>query len=308
MKPSQPSDEIKALFLSTSVPQIDVKDQVLQKLHEQKKQKETYRMKRKIGLITAACLVFGVTTAFAAIKVYELKNDKGEVVVQVNRTEQNTVSGPTSFNEKINEVRKSLKPGTAAAVYVKSKENPEKTIYFVSKAVESADRSEFQSMVGNLFHFPDELVGGYSFKGGFIDQKKNREVVDEEAMYREADETNKDVVIREVPVDKKIERMVATYARDTGEVRLIIENLEGIHNVSTDAGPDVTVEKVKIDHTEAIYHVLTIQNPGQESEVIKYITFLNNDKKQLFELRTGSADITKEDLITMAKGLIKQQQ
>ncbi|MGC5327565.1 hypothetical protein [Brevibacillus sp. SYSU BS000544] len=307
MKPSQPSDEIKKLFQTTSVPKIDVKDQVLQKLYGRNSQKEAHQMKRKMGLIVAACLVFVVTSAFAAIKVYELKNDKGEVVVQVNRTEQNTVSEPVSYNDKINEVRESLKPGTAVAVYVKSKDNPEKIIRFLQKAIDSTDRSELQSMVGNIFRFPAELVGGYSFTSGYIEHMVNHEV-DEEAMRREADETNKDVVIKEIPVDKKIQRMSAAYARGTGEIRLNIDNLEEIQKISSDAGPDVTVEKVMIDQTEAIYHILTIQNQGKESRVIKYIKFLNNDKKQLFELRTRSADITKEDLVTVAKDLIKQQQ
>lgn len=86
MKRSDSFDEVKQLITDTPVPQIDVKDQVLDRLRERQNKKEEFRVKKRMGLIIAACVVFSVTTAYGAVKVYELKNEKGEVVSQITHT------------------------------------------------------------------------------------------------------------------------------------------------------------------------------------------------------------------------------
>lgn len=159
MTPFRQPDEWKELFLDAASQEFDVKEQVLQKLHERKKQKEAYRVKKRIGLIVATCLVFGVTSAYAAMKVYELKNDKGEVVVKIDQ-EQPEYDRSQSRQEILQQVRNSLEPGTIAAIYVAGEDNPDKNIDFVQVPLTFTNHTEMQSKVGSFFAIPADLTGG----------------------------------------------------------------------------------------------------------------------------------------------------
>lgn len=297
MKPTQPPDEMKQLFLATPVPQIDIKDQVMEKLHERNRHKEAYRVKRKVALIVAASLVFGVTSAFAAIKVYELKNDKGEAIFKINETAQEQVIEYKSYDEKLNEIREGLKPGSAVAVYIASNDNPEKMVSVLHTPITSTDRSVIQTEVGKLFAFPAELVGGYSFKNGFVERRVHYDY-DEKAMIEEAERTKKDVIVKNLKVDPIVNRTGATYSGSAGEVLISVDNLENTKWISTDASPDETVEKITVGGKEALYHV----KKNEQKEIVwKYIVFLKEDANLLLEVKTRSAQVTKEDLLAIAE-------
>ncbi|MGG1663009.1 hypothetical protein [Brevibacillus sp. NRS-1366] len=298
MTRSQQSDEWKKQMMDAVAEDFDVKHQVLQKLHEQKKHKEAYFMKKKISLILAATLVLGATTAFAAMKVYELKNDQGEVVVKVNET-QTKPEVLESTRDIINEVRETLKPGASVAVYVPGPENPDKNVRFMQAPLMQTNHSALQTEVGSFVGIPTELVGGYKFSEGFIHHQVNYSQPELfESMIQEAEKNNKKVVVRDLPIDPRIDRLNITYKGTKGEVFLILTNFEKVKWVSSEAGPDETVEKVTVQKKEALYHVQKL-----EDKETKYVEFYNDKKKQLLEVRTVAAEITKEDLLAIAEKL-----
>ncbi|MGO0058456.1 hypothetical protein ACTID9_00040 [Brevibacillus fluminis] len=299
MKPSKSSDELERLFLQTDVPKIDVKDQVLAKITERKKQREAEKVKKKIIVIVAACLVFGVTSAFAAIKVYELKNDKGEVVVQVNKVDQNPgLNHQKTFNEKISEIRESMKPDTAAIVYIAS-DNPQKIISRIQKPITSSDRAALQTELGTLLTVPAELQGSFVFQEGYVEHMVNYDYKKEE-IYQEAERTKQDIIIKEMKVDKKVQRTGATYKNNKGAVRIDIDNFENIKYMSSEAGPDETVEKVQVHGQEAIYHVQKSSDTGQE---YKYLEIFNEKANLLYTVSTSFTTVSKEDLLAIAAKL-----
>ena len=301
MKRTEPFDEIKQLFDATPVPRIDVKNQVLERVKERKVHREAFRVKKKVISIVAACFVFGVTSAFAAMHVYELKNSDGEVVVQVQKTaEEPVLDHRNTYMEQINQIRESLQPGTAVAAYVVT-DNPDKIVSFLQKPVTSDDRSVLQAEAGTLFTFPEELVGGFLFGEGYVEHVVKHDYNKEE-MYKEAEQTKKDVIIKQLEVEPDIQRLGATYANSKGEkVILNVDNFANVKYVSSEAGPDDTVETVKVNGMEAIYQVKKLQ--GSDTEM-KSIQIYKEETKLLYEVTTSSTDISKEDLLAIAEKLV----
>lgn len=307
MKPTKPFGDVEHLIMDTPVPKIDVKDRVLEKLRERKNQREAVRVKKKIGLIVAACLVFGVTSAYAAMKVYELKNEKGEVVVQINQTAKDPVTSQhKTYGQMLKEVRESVKPGTAVAVYIVP-DNPQKIVAFFQKPITSTDRRVIQAEAGNMFAFPADLTGGYTFKEGFVQHMIIHDYKKED-FYKQAEETKKDVIVKELKVEPTIEQLGATYANHKGEVRIRIENFEKVKYVSTEAGPDDTVEKVKVGKREALYHLRKIKGADGKTESMEQsIEYFKDEAKLLYHVWTSSPEITKQDLLAIVEKLEESQ-
>lgn len=120
-----------------------------------------------------------------------------------------------------------------------------------------------------------------------------------EEMYREAEQTKKNVIVRKLETAPKIKRLVAQYKGSKGDVSVIVESFENTKYVSFPAGPDTTVENVKVHNKEALYYVQKLKT----GKAAKYIQFFKDDTNQLYEVRTTSPELTKEDLLVIADKL-----
>ncbi|MEJ8545212.1 hypothetical protein [Brevibacillus borstelensis] len=305
MKRSESFDDVKQLITDTPVPRIDIKDQVLDRLRERQNKKEEFRVKKRMGLIIAACVVFSVTSAYAAVKVYELKNEQGEVVSKITQTTEDPVVGDhKTYSELLEEVRASIKPGKAAAVYIVP-DNPNKIVSFLQTPLISTDQAVIQGEVGDKFTFPAELAGGYAFKEGTVLHEIIRDYKKED-FYKEAEETKKEVIVKELKVQPNIDNVIATYTHDKREVSLIIKNFENVKYASTEAGPDDTVEKVKVGAQEALYTLNKIKGAdGNVEKIHQTVEFYKEDKKLMINVFTTSPDMTKKDLLAIAEKLVK---
>jgi hypothetical protein len=305
VKRSDSFDEVKQLITDTPVPQIDVKDQVLDRLRERQNKKEEFRVKKRMGLIIAACMVFSVTTAYGAVKVYELKNEKGEVVSQITHTTAEPGEGQhKTYSQLFNEVRESVKPGNAAAVYIVP-DNPNKIVSFFQIPITSTDRAVIQKEAGDKFTFPAELAGGFTFKDGSVQHEVIRDY-NKEDFYKEAEETKKDVIVKELKVEPTFQLIAGTYSNSKGDVTVRIENFEKVKYSAAEAGPDDTVENVKVGGQEALYQLTNLKGEnGSVVRVDKSIQFYKEDKKLMVFVSTSSPDIAKEDLLAIAEKLVK---
>lgn len=74
-------------------------------------------------------------------------------------------------------------------------------------------------------------------------------------MIQEAEKDKKEVVVRALPVDPKIQRLSITYNGSKGDVLLLVTNFENMKWISNDAGPNETVEKVTVQQKKgAVSH------------------------------------------------------
>ncbi|MGG4496056.1 hypothetical protein [Brevibacillus reuszeri] len=299
MTRSQQSSEWKRQLMDVVDDDFDVKDQVLQKLHERKKQREAISVKKRIGLIVAATLVLGGTTAFAAMKVYELKNDQGEAVVRISKTNEPDLDFSGDRNGIMNQIRETLQPGARVAVYIAGPDNPDKNVGFMEIPLMVAEQSELQKKVGSFFEIPQELVGGYEFVEGHINHQLNQDAAaffDE--VVKEAERDNKKVLVRDLPYNPKLQYLYLTYKASKGEVSVNLTNFENMKWISDEANSNETVEKVTVQKKEALYRVRKLNDSESKS-----VQVYQDDKKRLIEVRTMEPDITKEDLLKIAEKL-----
>lgn len=299
MTRSQKSDEWKQQLMAAAE-DFDVKDRVLHKIKERQQQMEGNRMKKRISLIVAATLVFGVTSAYAAIKVHELTNDQGEAVVKIEMSANQLPAAAEHEIKTFEDVRNSLQPGESAAVYFPGPDNPKKRVSFTRMPVVHETSAALQNEVGGFYAVPVEIAGGYKFVNGHVDYPFNYRQPELFAeMYEEAEKEKKVVVVRKVSPEPKIERVVTTYKGNAGEAMITVTNFEDLKYISEETGPDGIVEKVKVQNKEAIYMESKLMD-GTDQKIVK---LYQDDKKRLFEVIAMNSTMTKEDLLAIAEEL-----
>jgi hypothetical protein len=299
----QPEDWKKQLIAAAD--DFDVKDQVLRKIKERQKLREGYSVKKRMGLIAAAILVFGGTSAFAAIQVYELKDEQGEAVVKIEQNATQPQANRGESGKILEDVRSSLIPGESAAVYIPGPENPDKIVSFTRVPVVHETPSTLQKEVGSFYKVPEELVGGYKFVEGHVDylfDYTQPELFAE--MHKEAERDKKEVVVRKVSPMQKIRKVYLAYTGSTGkeragEVNINITNFEDVKYVSDKTGPDGIVETVNVKSEEALYMVKTVLSGNQR----KSLKYYQADKKRLVEIASIDPNITKEEILAIAEKL-----
>jgi hypothetical protein len=299
MTRSQPPDDWKQQ-LTAAAEDFDVKHQVLQKIKERQKEQEGYSVKKRIGLIAAAILVFGGTSAYAAVKVFELKNEQGDVVVKVEQ--QQNVEAPSSesvFETAQQKARESLKPGETAAIYIPGAEGPGNQMSFASKPLNHENNlASLQEEVGDFYSIPSELVGGYTYVNGIVAYRYNYNQPELfEEMRQEAEKDNKDFVTRKVST-QPIARLLVEYTSSKGMVGLGVTNFGIMKSIMEVVEPDEIVEKVKVKNHEALYIVRKEPNGTEE----RFVKFYRDDQKKLFEV-IGDQNFAKEELLKIAEGI-----
>ncbi|TKI59104.1 hypothetical protein E8L90_28965 [Brevibacillus antibioticus] len=304
MTRSQQPDDWKQQ-LTAAADDFDVKDQVLQKIKERKNMSEGKQMKKRLGLLVVAILVFGGTSAYAAMKVYELKNEKGEAVVKVQQT---TTPQPQSSQESIKnfeDARNSLKPGEGAAIYMPGPDNPKKRVSFTYVPVIHESTPPLQKEVGGFYEVPAELVGGYKFVNGHVNYPFNYSQPELfEEMHKEAENEKKQIVVRKVSPKPNFDRVYTLYkgsegAETEGDVYIAITNLEGMKWIEEEAGEDGIVEKVKVQKYEGMYVARKLLDGKEEKKVQVY----QEDKNRLIEVVALNPALTKKDLLMIAEKL-----
>ncbi|MGK5506691.1 hypothetical protein [Brevibacillus formosus] len=303
MTRSQQPDDWKQQLLAAA-DDFDVKDQVLQKIKERKNISEGKQMKKRLGLLVAAILVFGGTSAYAAMKVYELKNEKGEAVVKV----QQTAPQPQSSSETMKtfeDARNSLKPGEGAAIYMPGPDNPDKRVSFTYIPVEHLTTPPLQKEVGSFYEVPAELAGGYKFVKGHVEYPfdySQPELFEE--MYTEAEKDKKQIVMRKVSPKPTINRVFTLYkgsegAEKDGDVYIAVTNFEGLKWIEEEAGQDAIVEKVKVQKYEGMYVAQKLLDGKEQKKVQVY----QEDKNRLIEVVAMNPVLTKKELLAIAENL-----
>ncbi|MFS0553473.1 hypothetical protein [Brevibacillus sp. 179-C9.3 HS] len=304
MTRSQQPDDWKQQLLAAA-DDFDVKDQVLQKIKEQTNRSEGKQMKKRLGFIVAAILVFGGTSAYAAMKVYELKNEKGEAVVKVQRTATPLQKSSPESIKTFEDARNSLKPGEGAAIYIPGPDNPDKRVSFTYIPVEHLTTPLLQKEVGSFYEVPAEIAGGYIFVKGHVEYPfdyTQPELFAE--MHKEAEKEKKQIVMRKVSPKPTINRILTVYkgsegAEMEGDVSIAITNFEGVKWIEEEAGEDAIVEKVKVQKYEGLYVAKKLLDGKEQKEVQVY----QEDKNRLIEVIANNPVLTKKELLAIAENL-----
>lgn len=256
--PNESRESIKAIFTDPRIPQqIDVTSVVMDQI---KQNKEGFFVKYKVSILVAIGLLASITTGYAAVQYYQLKNPQGEVIYQeqdVSNANVKIMDKPDpemqAFLEKRWEIEDSLEAGTAVAAYI-IPHNPTKRVITISKPFEYEAWGDLEAKVGKQAVVPESLPGGFLFLNGQVETSIKREY-NKEALYQQAGNGKDEYVAQRLERTDEMDYADVTYQAGEKYVNVSISNFdEAVGNTVYMANLDKQKkEKLKVGQLEILY-------------------------------------------------------
>lgn len=256
--PNESRESIKALFTDPRIPQqIDVTSVVMDQI---KQNKEGFFVKYKVSILVAIGLLASITTGYAAVQYYQLKNPQGEVIYQEQDVSNANVKvidkqdpEMQAFLEKRWEIEDRLEAGTAVAAYI-IPHNPTKRVITISKPFEYETWGDLEAKVGKQAVVPESLPGGFLFLNGQVETSIKREY-NKEALYQQAGNGKEEYVAQRLERTDEMDYADVTYQAGEKYVNVSISNFDDVvGNTVYMANLDKQKkEKVKVGQLEILY-------------------------------------------------------
>lgn len=288
MKIIQSTDDIRKAAELVTLPSIDVRQNVMQKIYR-RKEKQTMKRSKRILLVIAATVFFTIAAGFTAVKVWELKGPGG-LPFKYSLFSENSKELSAELLEQRNAQWEKVQPGGALAV-LRTKNNPENVIGVTFKPLVTNDPAELEQKIGDAFKEPASLPEGYSFKEGQLNWGINDQI--RTSMLEEAKETEKDSVIRIIEPSGSISSYSLIYTGRGGELNISLNfDFVGDELNQPDTGNKVT--KIKMGGFEAIY------TEGDGRSEIKWI---DGQDKIMYAIGCPQGNIDQNELVKVAESL-----
>jgi len=311
MSPNKSQKSIKDLFNDPRIPQeIDISNQVMTKI---KRDKERFFVKYKVSILVAIGLIASLTTGYAAVQYYQLKNEKGEVLYQEKDISQFDSKSEIvqeldpeteKYDNKRWEIESSLEPGTAAALYI-AVHNPTKVIEKSFNPFAFSTLADLRQKLGNQIFVPETLPGGFTFSDAAL-TFGIKEEFDKEALYKKAEQEKKEYVIQPLEWTNEMDRLMATYKSGENSIHLNIRNYEGVED-STTYIVDLDQQKkqvVKVGQIEVLYTEETRKDRVYKS--IVWVVEISGKKIQ-YEVSSRGNTLTKDNISQFVNAVIQKK-
>jgi len=312
-------NRMRELLLSKPVPKVDVKHKVMATVYAKKKQEEKV-VKKKIGLLLTVGLLVGASSVWAGMEIVQLKNEKGEVVLEIEKMsevqqqqlrQQLTPAQKDSISNRSEELMRQLdigeqiidglNPGDAIAIYwpltkFQLQANPysKPFIDVRAKPFTYTTLEDMEQKVGHLFKIPVEIGTDFKFTKGKVSYEPS-DKYDEEAMKAELINTRKEYVVKPIPLSDKFRNAEVEYQGQKGSAFLDVSILND--EKASVGAIDSIIEKVMIGNNEAVYFHPSSNN----EESFHSLQWVKNGTKVRYHLRIQMGVGTKEELIKMAE-------
>lgn len=311
MSPNKSHESIKDLFNDPRIPQeIDISRQVMEKI---KRDKERFFVKYKVSILVAIGLIASISSGYAAVQYYQLKDEKGEVIYQQKDISQ-TPGKPKvvkeldpetqKYHDKRSEINSNMEPGTAAAVYI-AVHNPKKVVATLFKPFEFANVADLRKKVGDQILVPETLPGGYSFEDANLTFDIKREY-DKEALYKKAEQEKKEYVIQPLEWTNELDTLYATYKSGKSYINLNISNYEDVEDSTTYiiTQDDQKKEVIKVGQIEVLY-----TEEARKDRVDKNIVWVMEyaGKKMQYEVVATGDELTKGNISEFVNAMMPKK-
>jgi len=254
----EPGKSIKAIFTDPHIPQqIDVTSVVMDQI---KQNKEGFFVKYKVSILVALGLLASITTGYAAMQYYQLKNPQGEVLYQEKdiseyrgKIDKGSDSEMDALYGKRWKIEDSMEPGTAAAVYI-VENNPKKMVFTIGAPLRYTTLGEVHKKVGEELFLPETLPGGFTFLDARLENEIKQEY-DKEVLYKKAEKEKKDIVMQPLEWTDELNYINVTYKAEDSFLDLIISNYEGIdgNTIYVQGLDSQKKEVIKVGQIEVLY-------------------------------------------------------
>lgn len=316
-----------------NVQTFDVTDRVMARIRQSSQESSgptaARRLRPRIAApaLVAIAVLGTAVSGYAASQYLELRNNKGDVVLNTAVTSPSTddVKQRMRAEEAYREEAKSrLQPGEYAAYYVKDGDASSRQIDFVYKEneVSSFDRlqEEAKRTGAPLFHAPVHLPDGYRFDLGYVypvfaipaaNSAEYQALTDELIRKAEAAPEGEKLVTHKLnpnPSDLEFKLTFARYAKGTDYVTITASKYDPKSSSFTvmQNGQD-KAEQLTVNGVEAYY--IQAGEGSQPLEAGKNrLGWLDEQRGLNFTLSDNQdSPLSKEDLIRIAEDLIAPQ-
>ncbi|MFP3392951.1 hypothetical protein [Brevibacillus sp. SIMBA_040] len=306
MSPNESRESIKELFNDPRIPQqIDITDQVMKTI---KQNKEGFFVKYKVSILVAIGLLASITTGYAAVQYYDLKNPQGDVIYQEKDSSKTNVklvdeldANEEAYEAKRREVEENLAPGTAVVAYIVPN-NPKQQVTILSSPFTFTDPLSMREKVANKVVVPETLPGGFAFKSGSVEFGIDA-VYNKEALYQQAQTSKKEYVLLPLKLKDQFDYVNMTYKAGESYVDVYISNFEGMEDNTVyvvDPGNGSKV-KLKVGEMEVLY-----SEEDRGDRVDKEIMWVMEveGKKVRYEVLSSSQEFNKNNVEKFVKALL----
>jgi hypothetical protein len=304
MNEDQFDSKVKELFQDDSIPSSVRKriDETYDNIEsEGKKRKRFFSFSLSKGL--RAALIGGGLLAASAAGVlasqgFQLFDTDGEKVMELSKAESDILEWDTSAAE---EYKEKVKNGEAL-VYYKVSDYPQKnfTVYRPQRIF--SDFEDYKKAIQHSYSPSASLPYGLEFVTGKItvDADQDQFSAVESELYREAANSDKEIVAKILRAEEKEDQIVAVTQYVNGDTEVFVRSsskVELYENMPLDDG-EIVISKVNVQEHEAFY--LKQENGQFPYQSILWINEYDGGKL-MFEVLTYSLDMPKEQLVEISE-------
>ncbi|RXT07021.1 hypothetical protein [Ammoniphilus sp. CFH 90114] len=245
----------------------------------------------KIAVLAGALITFSGMT-YAATNLYQLMNDKGEVVMELTEEPIDSTQDWNSMEELVESIE-----AEQTIIAYETDKYPTDEFMIHTKPSEYSELGELNAESQQSYDFKEELSGGYTFKKGIIMAEREGDIFQEikEELLQEAKDTDKKIVYRILDglVGNKQLNTLAEYTNGHEVVHVLTtDDTARYENMKHDPS-QTDLSKVMVNGQEAFYI-----NQGVR-QAIQWISETDGTKRY-FRVATMSETVKKEDLINLA--------
>ncbi|USG66434.1 DUF4367 domain-containing protein [Brevibacillus ruminantium] len=252
-------------------------------------------------LAMVSLLVLMITSGFVVLKYLEIKNEAGETVLSYQEARPLSAEKIEELKAKqatIDQLRSTLQPGTAAAVYQAKDENGQPQYFYIQNPLVVNNLDALKERLGPDLRTPAEKIDGYRFSQATLFIGYELDDSQMAVMAAEAQEQNKEYVIRPVPMRSDITSVSITYENDAGQILFLnARHQEGQGRIVLPAVHEQS-EQVLIHGSEGIYLEYLHPEGGKR----KILEWLQAGSNWLLSLTTADG-FSKDDLIRIAESI-----
>lgn len=261
MKKFQSYNQFEAEWKKEGIPEIDL-DKVKSKvINSNRIDLQPYRGRQRMVLV-AVVVIFTLCFTTIAIAIYngwQLKNNKGDVVLSYSESEKSEVANfergakeGAKFAKEQQELRESLAPGEVAYFLVTKEYGISKFFRVLQKEVRISDIEKLMESTTTKFKIPQYLTDTYKFEYGTILYKtENEDSQIAEALYKEAQENHKAYIVKREKLTKEAAAIVLKYVNDEGyKLTIQIRQVDNLKSLGNEKEP---IEKLSVSDKEVLY-------------------------------------------------------
>lgn len=274
-------DNIDELFKDSKLPEIDVKEKVMERIYAKKQVKRTSTRKRVIAAVAitiAMCFVAGFTVK----QMLELKGTGGnKYTYSIFQRSDDKVSSILS------EEMKKLNPGETV-ILLKTKDNPKNIFSVYTKPITLSNIDELKKSVGDNIKLPAYIPEGFSVSNCSLE--KGFDKFSREDMIEEAKKSKETVIKKVLQPTDEIEAYKVMYTKGNDFIDFNLRSVDMKYNTFGSDKRGQSLKKVKVNDFEAAF-----LEDGHNFE----LTWLKNlDKRtETYSVRYGSAEKNSSDNI-----------